>query len=98
MLSPELGGGHAAARIYHACRRRDGGIRVDRRGASAIAKNAGTGMVSVLPRDTPFMHAFVKRLRELGYSSQKATAISWYLQVLPATTVNATQRIVRCWP
>ncbi len=38
------------------------------------------GMVSVLPRNTPFMHAFVKRLRELGYDEGKNLTVE-YLKV-----------------
>lgn len=36
-----------------------------------------TGMVSVLPRDNPLMHTFVKRLRELGYDEGKNLAVEY---------------------
>jgi putative tryptophan/tyrosine transport system substrate-binding protein len=35
------------------------------------------GIVSVNPRDNPFMHAFVKRLRELGYDEGQNLAIEY---------------------
>jgi putative tryptophan/tyrosine transport system substrate-binding protein len=35
------------------------------------------GIVSVNPRDNPFMHAFVNRLRELGYDEEQNLAIEY---------------------
>ena len=78
MLSPELGGGHEAARVHHASRRRGG--RVAARGARAAAGKLPT--IGFLGAATPsawsqWTAAFVQRLRELGWIEGRTVAIEY---------------------
>jgi ABC transporter substrate binding protein len=53
-----------------------------------------TGMVSVLPRNTPFMDAFVKRLRALGYEEGQNLAIEYLKISSPAEYAEGMKELV----
>ena len=51
-------------------------------------------MVSVMPRDNPTTHAFVKRLRELGYDEGQNLAIE-YVKVPSAVGYPEGMKLIR---
>jgi putative tryptophan/tyrosine transport system substrate-binding protein len=53
------------------------------------------GMVSVLPRKTPFMDAFVKRMRELGYEDGRNLAIEYVKIAAPAEYPDGMKELIR---
>ncbi len=54
-----------------------------------------TGMVSVLPRKTPFMDAFVQRMRELGYEEGRNLTIEYVKIPGPAEYPEGMKELVR---
>jgi putative tryptophan/tyrosine transport system substrate-binding protein len=53
------------------------------------------GMVSLLPRNTPFMDAFVKRLRELGYDEGKNLAVEYVKVSSPVEYPEGMKELVQ---
>ncbi|MBV8763548.1 MAG: ABC transporter substrate-binding protein [Hyphomicrobiales bacterium] len=53
------------------------------------------GMASILPQNTPFMDAFVKRLRELGYEEGKNLAVDYVKVFSPAEYPAAMEEVLR---
>jgi putative tryptophan/tyrosine transport system substrate-binding protein len=52
------------------------------------------GMASVLPRDTPFMIAFEKRMRELGYAEDQNLAVEYLKLAGPAEYAGGMKELV----
>ena len=81
MPSPELGVGHAAARVHHALRRCGGSVAGVGSGAASRASVRRIGVLMTLANDDPEakyrIEAFVKKLRELGWIDGKNLRIDY---------------------
>jgi len=53
------------------------------------------GMASVLPRDTPFMNAFEKRMRELGYAEDQNLAVEYLKLAGPGEYAGGMKELVK---
>lgn len=53
------------------------------------------GMASVLPRDAPFMIAFDKRMRELGYAEEQNVAVEYLKLTEPAEYAAGMKELVK---
>ena len=97
MLSPELGGGHAAARVHHSLRR-CGGLAAC--GARTTTGNAGDRVPQFcLARALPPLSAFLKGLNDRGFVEGRNVAIEYrwaegHYERLPALIADLVQRNV----
>ena len=98
MPSPDLGSGHATARVHHAARRHGGGVAASR----ARAATRRTGLPGGVPRDRAreqlphLIKAFEDGLRSLGYHVGQNVAIEYrvadgQMERLPALAADVVR-------
>ena len=95
MPSPELGGGHAAARVHHASRRRSGGVAA-RRARAAAERVRRIGVLLQFPESDRAGQAraaaMVQHLGALGWHDGNNLRIDWRWAVPILRSLSATRR------